>query len=51
MEKAVQLAIPLEIKLKTGMNWNDLQPYELPSFSFPPQEQQGPIAKNLFGNE
>lgn len=30
MENAVQLDIPLEIKLKTGPNWNDLQPYELP---------------------
>jgi hypothetical protein len=31
MENAVMLEIPLEVKLRMGSNWNDLQPYICPA--------------------
>jgi hypothetical protein len=57
MENAVQLEIPLEIKLKTGLNWNDLEQFEISS-NGKGMEQRVPqtmvelrVVKNLFGSE
>jgi hypothetical protein len=57
MENAVQLEIPLEIKLKTGLNWNDLEPYEIRSSGkgleqiVPQTTAELRVVKNLFGSE
>jgi hypothetical protein len=35
MESAVMLEIPLEVKLRIGSNWGDLEPYVCPAATAP----------------